>query len=78
MTNILSKEERSQIVNSHKKSLAVNKYNITLSLLEENAKNTPDSASIASFNDQMRNINAQIAVLDTELESIDEEADPAN
>jgi hypothetical protein len=73
MTNILSKEERTQIVNSHKKNLAMNKYNLELSVLTENAKVTPDSDTLSSLNAQTAVIDNQIAVLDEELASISAE-----
>lgn len=70
MTHILSKEERTQIVNSHKKNLAMNKYNLELSLIEENAKGTPDANMLASLNAQVSSIDTQMAALDSELTSI--------
>jgi hypothetical protein len=73
MTNILSKEERTQIVNSHKKNLAMNKYNLELSVLTENAKVTPDADTLSSLNAQTAVIDNQIAVLDEELASISAE-----
>lgn len=70
MTHILSKEERTQIVNSHKKNLAMNKYNLEISIIEENAKTSPEAATIAALNSQSEGIDNQIAALDSELASI--------
>lgn len=70
MTHILSKEERTQIVNSHKKNLAMNKYNLELSVLTENAKSEPDTNTLSSLNAQASGIDNQIAVLDEELAAI--------
>lgn len=70
MTNILSKEERTQIVNSHKKNLAMSKYNLALSVLTENAKDEPDSGTLSSLNAQSAVIDNQIASLDEELAAI--------
>ena len=70
MTNILSKEERTQIVNSHKKNLAMNKYNLELSIIEENAKTSPEAATLSVLNTQSEVIDNQIAALDAELASI--------
>jgi hypothetical protein len=67
MTHILSKEERTQIVNSHKKNLAMNKYNLEISIIVENAKTTPDPTLIANYNTQSSAIDDQIAALDAEL-----------
>ena len=77
MTNILSKEERTSIVNSHKRNLAMNQYNIQLSIIEEQAKTSPDSSTISDLNAQKNGIDRQLAALDTELESISEESDPS-
>jgi hypothetical protein len=70
MTHILSKEERTQIVNSHKKNLAMNKYNVEISLIEENAKTAPDSANISSLNTQASAIDLQMEALDDVIASI--------
>ena len=70
MTQILSKEERTQIVNSRKKNLAMNKYNLDLTIIEENAKVAPDQDSLTTVNAQIAVINNQLDALDAELESI--------
>jgi hypothetical protein len=73
MTTILSKEERTQIVNSHKKNLAMNQYNLTISIIIENAKVTPDETSLTSLNDQVAVIDTQMEALDAELVLIESE-----
>ena len=73
MTNILSKDERSQIVNSHKKNLAMNQYNLDLSVIEENAKAEPDEIVLNNLNSQISLINNQIIALDNELALINAE-----
>ncbi len=70
MTHILSKEERTQIVNSHKKNLAMNKYNLEVSIIVENAKSVPDPTMITNLNTQSSGIDLQMAALDEELSSI--------
>lgn len=70
MTHILSKEERTQIVNSHKKNLAMNKYNLELSIIEENAKASPEAATLTALTAQSTGIDDQLAALDAELASI--------
>lgn len=77
MTNILTKEERTQVVNSHKRNLAMNQYNVEVSLIEENAKSKKDNATISSLNDQVDAIDIQLSALDAELASIAAEPDPA-
>ena len=73
MTHILSKEERTQIINSHKKNLAMNKYNLEISVIVENSRQTPDPTNIANLNEQASGIDLQIAALDEELTNIEEE-----
>ena len=73
MTHILSKEERTQIINSHKKNLAMNKYNLEISVIVENSRQTPDPTNIANLNEQASGIDLQIAALDEELANIEEE-----
>lgn len=70
MTHMLSKEERTQIVNSHKKNLAMSKYNLEISSLTENAKVEPDTNTLSSLNAQASVIDSQIVALDEELASI--------
>ena len=77
MTSILSKEERTQVVNSHKRNLAMNQYNISISLIEENAKTVKDKAIIQNLTDSSATIDLQQKALDAELASIAKEADPA-
>lgn len=72
MTITLSNEEKTQIVESHKKNLMINRYNAFLTKIEENAKSSPDSATVASLNSQIAVIDAQIAALDEELATFSE------
>lgn len=66
----LSKEEKIQIINSHKRNLAYSKYNLEVDILQENAKSQPDSSGIANLNSQITEINNQVAALDAELEIV--------
>ena len=71
MTNILSKEDRIQLVDSHKRALAMSQYNIQLSLIEENVKTNKDTANIAILTSQVELIDDQISALDAEKASIE-------
>jgi hypothetical protein len=73
---LLSKEERTSIVNSHKKNLAMNEYNIDVSIIEENAKTTPDTYILATLNASIAAIANQQLALDEELASIAAEVTP--
>ena len=71
MTNILSKEEKIQLVDSHKRVLAMSQYNIQLSLIEENVKSNKDTANIEILTNQVELIDGQILALDAEKASIE-------
>ena len=73
MTIILTAEEKTNIINSHKRSLLYSKYNLELDLLQENAKTSPDNTVISNINSQMLESQKQILALDEELDSIIEE-----
>ena len=66
----LSKEEKIQIINSHKRNLAYSKYNLEIDILQENAKSEPNAAGIANLNAQVLEISNQVTALDAELEIV--------
>lgn len=66
MTIQLTNEEKISIINSHLKNLEYNKFNIEMSIIEENAKSTPDSSTLSSLNSQVSEIDVQIAALNAE------------
>ncbi len=66
MTTQRTNEEKISIINSHLKNLEYNKFNIEMSIVEENAKSTPDSSNISSLNSQVSEIDVQIAALNAE------------
>ena len=66
MTTQLTNEEKISIINSHLKNLEYNKFNIEMSIVEENAKSAPDSSTLSSLNSQMSEIDVQIAALNAE------------
>lgn len=67
MTVELGKEEKAQIINSHKRTLAYNKYNLEIDILQENAKSNPSATGIANIQAQISDINNQVSALDAEL-----------
>ena len=69
MTIELSNEEKTAIVNSHIKNLTYNKYNLEISIIEENAKATPNSTNLSSLKAQISEIDDQMAALQAELAS---------
>lgn len=70
MTSILTNEEKSGIISQHIKNIEYSLYNLTLSLIEENAVSAPAADKIASLNDQIEDLNAQKTALESELSSL--------
>lgn len=67
---LLTNEEKISIINSHIKNLEYNKYNLEISVIEENAKATPVSETLISLNSQISETSAQIVALESELASL--------
>lgn len=70
MTIELSKEEKIQIINSHKRNLAFNKYNLEIDILQENAKTSPNTSVVSNIETQIAEITNQITALEAELTSV--------
>jgi hypothetical protein len=70
MTSILTNEEKSGIISQHIKNIEYSLYNLTLSLIEENAVSAPAADKIVSLNDQIEDLNAQKTALESELSSL--------
>ena len=67
MTTLLSNEEKAGIVNQHLKNLHYSKFNLEMSVVEENAKSTPDADTLTSLNDQISDIVSRAEALEAEL-----------
>jgi hypothetical protein len=72
MTSILTNDEKTGMVVQHKKNVAINKYNLELSLIEENALETPNAETISSLESQISAFDAKLAALDAELSALTE------
>lgn len=70
MTYTLTLEERRDIIDQHLRSLAFKKYNLEVSLLEEEAAQIPNQGAVEDLNKQLLNANAQIVALAEEKESL--------
>ena len=70
MTTLLSNEEKAGIINQHLKNLHYNKFNLEISVVEENAKVTPETAALANFNTQIADFDSRIEALDAELDKL--------
>ena len=66
----LSNEDKLGIVDQHIKNVEYSKYNLELSIIEENAVATPNAEAIASLNTQIAQVNAKLQALETEKASL--------
>lgn len=66
----LSNEEKISIINQHKKNVEYSKYNLQISLIEENAVTSPDQDAVDSLNDKIAEIDKKITALDAEIDSL--------
>jgi hypothetical protein len=67
---MLTNEEKTGIINQHKRNIVFNKYNIELSLMEENALTTPNAETVASLTAQIAELDRKLTALDEELEAL--------
>jgi len=72
MADILSNEDKTAIANSHKRNLESDKYNLELSLIEENAVSSPNAGIIAELQAKLNQSVAKIAAIDAEIASLTE------
>ena len=69
---IITIEEKQQMIGQFIRNLSYNKYNVELSLLAENAVDNPNQNNIDSFTIQLKEIEDKLAVLYQELDKIGE------
>lgn len=70
MTIQLTNEEKISIITQHIRNLEFNKYNLNVSLIEENALAIPNQATIDSVNLQISEANTKITALNAEIASL--------
>lgn len=70
MTINLTKEEKSQIISSHIRSLRYTRYNLEMDILKENSRVTPSEAAVNEFNQQIDEVDGQISALESELTAV--------
>lgn len=68
---VLSTQDKIGIVQQHIKNLQLNKYNLEVSIVEENALQNPAQSTLDSLNSQISDIVAKLAVLNTELTTLE-------
>ena len=70
MTVQLSNEEKISVVNQHKRAIEYSKYNLTVSLIEENAVLNKDQDTIDSLTAKIADHDGKLSALDDELNSL--------
>jgi hypothetical protein len=63
----LTKEEKIQIVNNHIKNLKTNKYNLEVSLIEENSIELVSDITVSSLTAEISNTVSRIEALEAEI-----------
>ena len=66
----LSKEEKTQIINSHLRNLAYSKYSLEIDILQENAKTAPSETAVASLQSLITEVSSQLSALEAELAAV--------
>lgn len=67
---MLTNEEKISIINQHKRNLEYSKYNVQISLIEENASAAPDASTVAILESDIENITRKLQALDDELATL--------
>ncbi len=67
---MITNEEKLAIVSQHIKNLELNKFNLELSLIEENAKLDPKQDNITPIETDIDDVVAKITALTVELNKI--------
>lgn len=70
MTYELSAEEKESIINQHLKNLEFKRYNLDLSLMEEQTLSSPSTERLAEINSAISEVVAQKDILMTQLEGL--------
>jgi len=68
--SILTTEEKTAVINQHKKNIEHSKYNLELSIIEENAVSSPSQSNIDDLNAKIADLDAKLDALDAELASL--------
>jgi hypothetical protein len=66
----LSNQDKISIVEQHIKNLQLNKYNLEVSVVEENALENPAQSTLDSLNSQIADVVTKLAALNTELSTL--------
>lgn len=66
----LTSQEKLDIINSHIKNLKAGKYNLELSLIEENSIGTPSQEKISLYTNEIQDTDLRIAALQSEIDKL--------
>lgn len=66
----LTKADKLQLINSHKRSLEYSKYGLELDVLQENAKSSPNQEEVSRLETLIEETNNQLAALEAELATV--------
>lgn len=69
---MLTNDQKIDLIDSHLKNLAYNKYNLQLSLIEENSVTPINQAAVDSIEEQISVINTKVSALEAEKASLTE------
>ena len=70
MTYELTNDEKRNIINQHLRNLEYSKFNVEISLVEENADPAPDQANLDTLTGQLSTINGKMEALVAELATV--------
>ena len=70
MTYELTNDEKRNIINQHLRNLEYSKFNVEISLVEENADPSPDQENLDSLTGQLDTINGKMEALVAELAAV--------
>jgi len=63
----LTKQDKLQLINSHKRSIEYSKYGLELDIIQENAKTTTNQEEINRLTDLIEDADNQLTALNAEL-----------
>ena len=67
---MLTDNEKAAIIKAHLRNIEANKYNVELSIKEENVLENPNNDVLTSLNQRISNLQAQIDSLEEELSKL--------
>ena len=66
----LTKQDKLQLINSHKRSIEYSKYGLELDIIQENAKTTTNQEEINRLTDLIEDADNQLTALNAEMEIV--------